>query len=484
MATTTPNYDINYDDERFQAVNDKWDGISDEVANSYQGMINSSDRFYQNLQDTMKQNAEVQKQNQQANTDFTIEKIEQQKEQARKDYTKEQSGAYQDWQKQSNQYGVNAEKMAAQGMDRTGFSESSKVAMYNQYQNRVATAREVLSQAMLNYDNNIKEAMLQNNSILAQIEAETALKMAELALDGFQYKNNLILESTNKKIELEQMRSDEWYKVLNQMNTENQFKESIRQYEQNFAEDVRQYEQNFAEDVRQFEEGQRFQAEENQKDREHQSSENEKTRQFQEKEAQLDRAHAEKLRKIDQDFEEKKAKVEQQYKLDLVDAETKAEKEIIEKEYAEKKAYLEEQTKAEKELADKELADQKALIDYQLKAQQPKVANTTTAASRARVNKETIASGKKQNNSAKAQVDRYTLSGENREIDQASVKALGLNSASELYDYVKQGKVVLKKGNNGKLKAEWSSSWKAVQNTMKSTFGVKLPNNYKFYSVK
>jgi hypothetical protein len=243
MATTTPNYDINYDDERFTQVNTEKDAAISDMENTYQGMIDSSDQYYQNLQQNAQNWADKQTQLQNEQTDFTIEMIEQQKEQAQKDYVKEQSGAYQDWQKQSNQYGVNAEKMASQGMLGTGFSESSQVSMYNTYQNRVATSREVYQQAVLNYNNNIKEARLQNNAVLAEIAFEALQTQMELALEGFQYKNSLITEQMNKKIELDNIYYNRWQDVLTQMNTENAMKEDIRQYEQNFAENVRQFEE-------------------------------------------------------------------------------------------------------------------------------------------------------------------------------------------------------------------------------------------------
>ena len=136
MATTTPNYDINYEDERFQTVSTEKDAAISDMENTYQGMIDQSDSYYQGLQQNAQNWADKQSQLQQEQTDFTIEQIEQQKDQAHKDYLKEQSGAYKDWQKQSDQYGVNAEQMASSGMTNTGFSESSQVSMYNTYQNQ------------------------------------------------------------------------------------------------------------------------------------------------------------------------------------------------------------------------------------------------------------------------------------------------------------------------------------------------------------
>lgn len=237
----TPNYDINYDDKRFTQVESDKKAALNEVEKTYGEMIGGADKFYNAQIDASKQWAETQKQNQQAQTDFAIQKIEQQKAQAEQDYKKEQSGAYVDWQKQSNAYGANAEQMAAQGMANTGYSESAQVSMYNTYQSRVVAAREVFSRAVLNYDNAIKDAQLQNNSILAEIAYEAQQKQLELALQGFQYKNTLLIEKANQKTATEQRYYDRYQDVLDQINRENTLAEQVRQYNANLAEEQRQY---------------------------------------------------------------------------------------------------------------------------------------------------------------------------------------------------------------------------------------------------
>lgn len=265
MAT---NYDINYDDERFKQVEAEKQQALTEVDKTYSGMISQSDKYYQDQINASKDWANTQQQLQQEKTDFAIEQIEQQKEQANKDYTKEQSGAYVDWQKQSNKYGVNAEQMASSGMTNTGFSESSQVSMYNTYQNRVATARESYNLAVLNYNNSIKDAQIQNNSALAEIAYNALQQQLELSLQGFQYKNQLIIEQANKKLEVDSEYYNRYQDVLQQMNQENALAEEVRQYNESmafqkeqFKEEIRQFEQShqlevkkYQEQIRQFDE--------------------------------------------------------------------------------------------------------------------------------------------------------------------------------------------------------------------------------------
>lgn len=238
----TPNYDVNYDDKRFTQVESDKTAALTENEKLYGGMIDQAEGYYQDQIDAAKNWAETQKNLQNQQTDFAIQQINQQKDQAKQDYTKEQSGAYVDWQKQSNQYGANAEKMAAQGLAGTGYSESSQVSMYNTYQNRVMAARESYNRAVLNYDNAIKDARLQNNSVLAEIAYEALQKELELSLAGFQYKNTLLLAKADKATEIKNTYYQRYQDVLKQINTENALAEEVREYEESMKFQREQFE--------------------------------------------------------------------------------------------------------------------------------------------------------------------------------------------------------------------------------------------------
>lgn len=316
--SATPNYSVDFGDERLTNVTDKENAALADNKNLYGGMIGSADKFYDDLKDQHQEWADKQAEIQQQQTDFTIEQIEQQKEQAEKDYLKEQSGAYVDWQKQSNKYGTEAEKMASAGLTNTGYSESSQVSMYNTYQNRVATAREVLAKAKLNYDNGIKEAMLQNNAAIAEIYATNYIKQAELALQGFQYKNDLLLEQANKEFEIKNMYHNQWMDVLNQINTENAM----------------------AEEVRQFTETQKWNTEQAELNRQHD-----------EKLKELQFGYDKQLREIQHGYDKQLAEIEQNYKLAYLNAQTAKEKEILEVQHQNEVKKLNQQLANEKALA-------------------------------------------------------------------------------------------------------------------------------------
>ena len=318
----TPNYSVNYEDERFNQVETDKQTALNELDTTYDEMINSSDKYYDDLIQGSQDWADKQTQLQNERTDLTLEQIEQQREQAHKDYIKEQSGAYVDWQKQSNQYGSNAEKMAASGLTNTGYSESSQVSMYNTYQNRVAVARESFAQATLNYDNAIKDARLQNSEVLAEIANNAYQKQLELSLQGFQYKNSLITEKANKKTELENTYYNRWLNVLNQINTENAM----------------------AEDVRQFQE----------------------TQKFNETQAQLDRDFQASQAELDRSFQAAQAELERKHDKEMLAAQTKAEKELLDKQHAQAMAKLKKQHENDLAMLEKEYSlkqQQQAIIE-------------------------------------------------------------------------------------------------------------------------
>ena len=172
---------------------------------------------------------------QDAQTEFTIEKINQEKAQAQKDYTKEQSGAYTDWQKQSNQYGVNAEQRAMNGLQNSGYSESSQVSMYNQYQARITAARESYVKIMQDFSNQITAARIANNSALAQIYYDAMAKRLELTTQ-FAFKNTELLTTmATQKAAVQQQNKQHYMSVYNAILNEMQLAENARQHNETLA---------------------------------------------------------------------------------------------------------------------------------------------------------------------------------------------------------------------------------------------------------
>jgi hypothetical protein len=103
-------------------------------------------------------------------------------------------------------------------------------------------ARESFNRAVLNYNNSITEARLQNNAVLAEIAAEALKEQLQLALQGFQYKNTLVQEKANKKMQIDSEYHSRYQDVLKQINTENAMAEEVRQFNEKMAFEREQYE--------------------------------------------------------------------------------------------------------------------------------------------------------------------------------------------------------------------------------------------------
>ena len=116
------------------------------------------------------------------NTEFAIQQIENQKADTTKEYEKEQANAYKDYMHATNPYGVNAEQMAAAGLSNSGYSESAKVAMFNQYQNRLMAARKIYATAMRDWDMEITRARMQNKADLLEIAINAFKSTLSLAV--------------------------------------------------------------------------------------------------------------------------------------------------------------------------------------------------------------------------------------------------------------------------------------------------------------
>ena len=390
---TTPNYDINYEDERFQKVESDKSQALTELEQTYGGMIDSTDKYFNEQIQASKDWADKQSQIQQENTDFAIEQIEQQKEQANKDYLKEQSGAYVDWQKQSNKYGAEAEKMASSGLTNTGFSESAQVSMYNTYQNRVAIARESYNKAVLNYNNAIKDAQLQNNAALAEIAYNSLQQQLELSLQGFQYKNSLILEKANKKTELDNTYYNRYQDVLEQINTENAL----------------------AEDIRQYNETQKWQTEQAELDRKHQLNRDELQRKFDAEQAELNKKH---------DFA-------------LLNAKTQKEKELAEQEHKLALEKLKKQQEYEMAQLNKKFENDKALLSYEYNMKKAQVSGSYSNSAAAK-------SASTSTRSRTQNISKTTTANTSTKVDMSNVLSLGYGpiSATKLNQLVKEGKVI------------------------------------------
>ena len=221
---------VNYNDERFQQVEDEKQEQLNQYNQTYDNLIAEREDLTNQQQGLVDQWQQTQSENLDKQFQFQQDLINQQKAETEKAYEKEAKSAYTDYQKEVDRYGVSREQQVANGLGNTGYSESSKVSMYNTYQNRLATARESMDKAYLEFDNAIREAQLTNDVTKAE-NALTALEQKlNISLEAFNYKDT----ATQNKLNWQQQINSDYYNryqnVLNQINYENEQAEAIRQY--------------------------------------------------------------------------------------------------------------------------------------------------------------------------------------------------------------------------------------------------------------
>ncbi len=242
------------------------------VENDKQNALNQSNQMYQDLLTSNSQLAQQQKdyintwqttQNEIAdkNASYQLGLQNQNKEKAQKEFQNEaiaSKNAYYDF---INPYGAQAEIQAKNGLNNTGYSETTKLGAWNVQQNRTAQARASMNNAVQQYDNAMKEIELNRDTTKAQYAIQALQQQLEASIQAFNTSSQLKQNQLSNNQVLDSEYNNRYNTVWNQINTEKQQQEAIRQYEQNFAfekqqydENIRQYEQNYALQKQQFEE--------------------------------------------------------------------------------------------------------------------------------------------------------------------------------------------------------------------------------------
>lgn len=229
------SYNVNYNDERFTQLEQEKQSELNKYNQTYDALIDERNQFTNQQQNLVDQWQQTQEQIANDNLNYQINLYNQQKEQAEKNYQKEANASYIDYLKETDRYGVSREQQVQNGLSNSGYSESSKVSMYNTYQNRIASARQSWEKANLEFNNAIEQARLTNNATLAE-NALTALQQKmQIALEGFNYKDTATQNKLNWEYNINNNYYDRYKDVESQINYENEQAEAIRQYQEQMA---------------------------------------------------------------------------------------------------------------------------------------------------------------------------------------------------------------------------------------------------------
>lgn len=228
-------YDVNYDDKRFKDVENEKQSELNKYNETYDNLINERNNFTKEQQDMVDRWENTQKDVANKNLEYQKDLIEQQRKKSEQAYQNEAKASYIDYQKEVDKYGVSRENVVNNGLSNSGYAESSKVDMYNTYQNRLGTARKSMQDAGIEFDNAIRQAQLSNDEKLAQNALKALQDKLNIALEGFNYKT----EQENNRLNWNNTINNNYYNrykdVESQINYENETAEKIRQYNENMA---------------------------------------------------------------------------------------------------------------------------------------------------------------------------------------------------------------------------------------------------------
>ena len=237
---------MNLEDERLAKIESEKQNAINNSNSVYQTLNNQAENLYNQQQEYAAQYQQTQDEILDRQLANQTAKIEQQKQKATENRDTEAKRARNDYQAYINPYGVNAESLASRGLLNSGLSETSQLGGYNTYQNRVASANKALQEAITAYDNDINEAQLSNDVAKAQ-NALTKLEMQlKYAQSYYDTTSQLSQNSLSNQQTLNSQYANQYQAMLSQILNENQYQESIRQYNADLAEKQRQYNQNLA----------------------------------------------------------------------------------------------------------------------------------------------------------------------------------------------------------------------------------------------
>lgn len=212
-----------------------------QLANERKAALNKSDQTYQDLlnrnnnySNTVNQNLDNYKTIQDEIYDKQLERqIElqnQNKEKAEQAYQKEAKASKNAYYDFINPYGVQAEIQAQNGLNRSGYSETAKSQAWTTQQNRTAQARAVMSEAKLQFDNAIKDAQLNNDTLKAQLALEILKQRQEEALRSFNYVSETKQNQLTNYQNLDSEYNKRYNTLYSQIQEEKARAEAIRQW--------------------------------------------------------------------------------------------------------------------------------------------------------------------------------------------------------------------------------------------------------------
>lgn len=231
------------EEERYAKVEaDKQNAIS-QSNQMYNDLLTNNTQLAQQQKDYINKWETTQNEIADKNAAYQTQLQNQNKQKAEKEFQNEaiaSKNAYYDF---INPYGAQAEIQAQNGLNNTGYSETTKLGAWNTQQNRTAQARATMNNAIQQYDNALKEIELNRDTTKSQYALQALQQQLEAALQEFNTSSQLKQNQLSNNQSLNSEYNTRYDTVWNQINTEKQQQEAIRQYNQNYALQQQQLEE-------------------------------------------------------------------------------------------------------------------------------------------------------------------------------------------------------------------------------------------------
>ena len=150
---------------------------------------------YEDIDKVMQQqNSLLQQQEQKSNeiVNLGLQKQQAQVDKQKAEYEQEATKAgkqlYTDYRKASNPYGATAEQLASQGLNRSGYAESTQTQLYNTYQKNATTLMVETQRLKADADFQMNQAYMEADIQKAQNAIAIYQQKAQLALQEYEMK--------------------------------------------------------------------------------------------------------------------------------------------------------------------------------------------------------------------------------------------------------------------------------------------------------
>jgi hypothetical protein len=123
-----------------------------------------------------------------------IQKVQNETERQKAEYEQEAEktakGLYTDYRKQANPYGANAETLASQGLNKSGYAETTQTNLYNTYQRNVTELVNTTRKLKADADFTMNQAYIDADIQKAQSALTLYQQKAQLALQEYDLRFN------------------------------------------------------------------------------------------------------------------------------------------------------------------------------------------------------------------------------------------------------------------------------------------------------